>query len=77
MNYKEQIKKIEDEFFDVSSPKYCDFDLFSEIFKILDIPDFNEKQPDLHKAELKRIRDLYNSIKTAYEDGYKQGRKNN
>lgn len=76
MNYKEQIRAIENEFFDVNSPNYADIELFYKIFKIFDIPDFKTQQPDIYEDELLRIRDLHNSFVTAYEKGYKQGIKN-
>jgi len=74
MNYKEQLKDIEDVFFDVNSTRYADIKLFSDIFKILDNPDFKKNQPDIHSAELMRIRDLHNSFQTAYEEGVLQGK---
>ncbi len=75
MNFKEQIKNLEDLFFDVNSPRYGDMNVFSEIFKIFDIPDFKEKQPDIYESELLRIRDLHNSFTYAYEEGYEKGKK--
>lgn len=36
MNDKEQIRHLEDLFFDTKSPGYADINLFSGIFKILD-----------------------------------------
>jgi len=74
MDYKRQIKSIEDVFFDVKSPRYADIKLFSEIFKILDNPDFKEKQPEIFESELKRIRDIKNSIDTAKEEGIEKGK---
>jgi len=75
MNYKEQIKSLEDIFFDKNNPRYADMSLFSEIFDILDNTDFKEKYTELYEAELKRIRDLRNIFTTAYEKGFEKGKK--
>ncbi len=66
------IKQKLDVFFEKSNEEFS-LGIFSEIFDLLD-DDFEREYPEHYFYELKRIRDLYAVIDTAYEKGIKEAR---
>ena len=66
----EYIDKKLDSYFDRNSSKYMDRKIWSEIFAYLD--SIEESKPREYSYEVKRCRDLKNSIDTAYQEGYKK-----
>ncbi|MBS9768614.1 MAG: hypothetical protein KGV44_13895 [Flavobacteriaceae bacterium] len=73
--YKDRITQKEDMLFDKSSSRYADMTILDEIFDILDEPDFAQNFPKQHFREVARIRDLKNSIDTAYKKGLESGKR--
>jgi hypothetical protein len=65
----EFIDKKLDTFFDKDSCNYMNRDIWNEIFKYLE--SIKEDKPLEYSLEVKRCRDIKNSIDTAYQDGIK------
>jgi len=71
------LKYIDDKldcYFDKGSLTYMDKKIWDDIFFYLD--SIREEDPEAHFHEVKRCRDLKNSIDYAYEEGVRIGRMN-
>jgi hypothetical protein len=61
---KRIIKKKEDSFFKKESSTHKNFTFFKEIFDLLEEPNFKKNHPLQYQREIKRIRDLHNTMRT-------------
>ena len=69
------LKYIDDKldlYFEKGSSTYMDKKIWNDIFSYLD--SIKEEDPEAHFHEVKRCRDLKNSIDYAYEEGVRIGR---
>jgi len=70
----EYIDKKLDSFFDRDSCNYMNRSIWTEIFAYLET--IRESKPREYFLEVKRCRDIKNSIDTAYQDGIKDNLRN-
>jgi hypothetical protein len=73
MDYCDWVNQKVDVFYDKNGERSLDMNIYNEIFDFLDESNFKNEEPKLFEAELHRIRDLYNTLTYAYEQGYQQG----